>query len=430
MKYNAILWDLDGTLTDSLPGIMRSAAYAIKKMGFDLPDGSVLRRFAGPPLMTSLQTYCGMSKEQAAQAVTYFREDYHNGGIDENSVFPHMRALLCALKKQGCYMAVATGKPQNAAEYVLKKYHLRHFFDKVVGMREMHHENSKVDVMTEALQGRADAVVIGDRIMDVEAAAALGLPSIVLRHGYAQADEFDSLSPTHFAQHAHDLYDLLDVQPLTVPGLFFSMEGNDGCGKSTQMALLTRGLRDCGVDFIVTREPGGTDIGEMIRDILLSNQNAALHPKTEALLFAAQRAQHMEEKILPALRKGQTVVSDRFVDSSIAYQGAGRRLGMERVKQINDFAIDGRLPDMTVFLEISSQTAISRRNSASTPDRIERLDAAFHTTVHRAFEALIQSDPQRFRVFDATEAPQAIAEQVMHAVMDKITAKEKQVCGL
>jgi len=178
--------------------------------------------------------------------------------------------------------------------------------------------------------------------------------------------------------------------------MFVSFEGLDGCGKTTQARLLARTLEETGVEVVLTREPGGTPLGEQIRDLVLHGDHVA--PWAEAALYAAARAQHVEELIRPALARGATVVCDRYVDSSVAYQGAGRELGVEEVLALNLTAVGGLLPDFTFLVEIDIDTALARVGDKG--DRIERAEAEFWPRVAEAYRALAARFPERYVVID------------------------------
>ena len=178
--------------------------------------------------------------------------------------------------------------------------------------------------------------------------------------------------------------------------MFVSFEGLDGCGKTTQARLLARTLEETGVEVVLTREPGGTPLGEQIRDLVLHGDHVA--PWAEAALYAAARAQHVEELIRPALARGATVVCDRYVDSSVAYQGAGRELGVEEVLALNLTAVGGLLPDFTFLVEIDIDTALARVGDKG--DRIERAEADFWPRVAEAYRALAARFPERYVVID------------------------------
>jgi dTMP kinase len=188
------------------------------------------------------------------------------------------------------------------------------------------------------------------------------------------------------------------------------MEGPDSSGKSTQIKLLRRHLEQKGRDVIVAREPGGTDIGERIRAIVLDNAHPEMDYLTEAMLYAAARAQMVSQLILPALAAGKTVICDRFVDSSIAYQGGGRRLG-EVVDKINAYAVRGCMPDVTFLLKIKPEAGKNRRRLRKN-DRIENEDLAYHRTVYEAFLALEKQYPHRIVGIDGALSIREISARI------------------
>lgn len=190
--------------------------------------------------------------------------------------------------------------------------------------------------------------------------------------------------------------------------MFVSLEGIDGSGKSTQAQLLAQRLRDSGREVVLTREPGGTPLGEAIRDLLLHAGDIA--PWAEAALFAASRAQHVDEVIRPALERGAVVVCDRYVDSSVAYQGGARGLGIDEVLQLNVAAVGGLLPDVTLLLLLDPALAAARRHEA--PDRIEREDAAFHARIDQAYRVLAERFPERIVAVDASLPAAAVTEVI------------------
>jgi dTMP kinase len=193
-------------------------------------------------------------------------------------------------------------------------------------------------------------------------------------------------------------------------GLFITMEGPDGAGKSTQLAFIRNHLLSRGVDALFTREPGGTQISEKIRRLILDKKNAEMVPMTEALLYAAARAQHVAQVIKPAIGRGRTVVCDRYVDSSIAYQGYGRNLG-ESVTIINDFAIDGCIPDVTFLLKIKPSVAISRISDKD-QDRLEIETGGFHAAVYEGYLALEKKYPGRIVGIDADRDIEEISREI------------------
>jgi len=190
--------------------------------------------------------------------------------------------------------------------------------------------------------------------------------------------------------------------------MFVTFEGLDGCGKTTQAGRLAESLTREGVDVVLTREPGGTPLGEAIRDLVLHGDHVA--PWAEAALYAAARAQHVDQVIRPALERGATVVCDRYVDSSVAYQGAGRELGLEAVLELNLRAVEGLLPDRTFLVELDVATALQRVGGKG--DRIERAGAEFWPRVVEGYRELAGRFPERFVVVDGARDPDEIAEEV------------------
>jgi dTMP kinase len=191
----------------------------------------------------------------------------------------------------------------------------------------------------------------------------------------------------------------------TKRGRFITFEGMDGCGKTTQLRLLASALRGRGQDVVETAEPGGTEIGQQIRRILLDPTSAAIHARTELLLYFASRAQNVEQVIRPALELGSTVLCDRFTDSTLVYQGCGRGLDAATVLQLDAIACQGLKPDTTVLIDIDLETSLARakkRNQRIGPaeSRIDDESAAFHEQVRKGYLALAASEPQRFAVID------------------------------
>lgn len=181
-------------------------------------------------------------------------------------------------------------------------------------------------------------------------------------------------------------------------GFFISFEGNDGSGKTTQIRLLTQWFEQCGRAVLLLREPGGTVIGEKVRDILLDNASKGMEPVTEMLLYAASRAQLMRTVIKPALDRGDVVICDRFVDSSYAYQGYGRKLGLETVRMINMTAIDGQMPHLTFFLDLDADTSMFRRNATGMEaDRLENEAMDFHRRVYQGYRKLCEESGDRMK---------------------------------
>lgn len=194
--------------------------------------------------------------------------------------------------------------------------------------------------------------------------------------------------------------------------MFISFEGIDGVGKSTQVELLIAHLEVLGKKICRTHEPGGTELGVEIRHLLL-HRKGDVAPRAEALLYAADRAHHVATKIRPALERGEIVVSDRYMDSSVAYQGSGRHLGFDQVRELSMFAADGLLPDLTVLLDLEAGKAQARRSkTGEAPDRLEREKIEFFETVRRAFLDLAAAEPDRWLVIDAELSVEEMQQQI------------------
>ena len=192
-------------------------------------------------------------------------------------------------------------------------------------------------------------------------------------------------------------------------GLFIAFEGGDGAGKSTQVALLREALEAAGRTVTVTRQPGGTDLGREIRDLVLHGAHVA--PRAEALLFAADKAHHVDQLIRPALDRGEVVLTDRYTDSSVAYQGAGRDLGAQEIHDLNMWAVDDLVPDLTVVVDVSA--AEGRRRRGDVHDRLEAEEDTFHEAIRAHYLAMAQGNPQRYVVVDGTLGPDEIHAQVV-----------------
>lgn len=202
----------------------------------------------------------------------------------------------------------------------------------------------------------------------------------------------------------------------TPSGLWITFEGGDGSGKTTQAGLLEQWLRESGRTVLRTREPGGTEVGVLVRDIVLHHRGEVA-ARAEALLYAADRAQHVETLVRPALERGEIVVQDRYLDSSVAYQGAGRVLDAGEIRQLSLWATGGALPDVTVLLDLDPAAARSRLDAADKPfDRLEAEKDEFHARVRAGFLDLAAGEPQRFLVIDATAGVDEIAAVIRERV--------------
>ncbi|MFD0775824.1 dTMP kinase, partial [Streptomonospora algeriensis] len=195
-----------------------------------------------------------------------------------------------------------------------------------------------------------------------------------------------------------------------LPGTFIVLEGGEGAGKSTQAGRLSVWLRDEGFEVVTTREPGSTKLGMRLRALLLDREHTEMSARAEALLYAADRAEHVASVILPALRRGAIVISDRYVDSTLAYQGAGRELIREEIERVNEWATDDLTPHLTVLLDIPPEQGLSRLGG--TTDRMEAESEEFHTRVRQGFRELVERDPSRYLVVDASEPAEELTREI------------------
>lgn len=208
-------------------------------------------------------------------------------------------------------------------------------------------------------------------------------------------------------------------------GLFITFEGGDGAGKSTQAELLGAWIEERGHEVVRTREPGGTRLGAEVRQLLLHGGDTIgdVDPRAEALLYAADRAQHVAKVVRPALERGAIVVQDRYIDSSLAYQGAGRVLDLAEVRRISEWAVDGLWPHLTVLLDLDPETAAARRRTrGGTADRLESEAADFHAAVRAGFLALARADPERYLVLDAAQPADILNAAILARVAPLIRA--------
>ncbi|CAL9505517.1 dTMP kinase [Streptomyces sp. enrichment culture] len=228
----------------------------------------------------------------------------------------------------------------------------------------------------------------------------------------------------------HDLRDALlgGDDPVPTPatnGFFIALEGGDGAGKSTQAEALAEWIRGKGHEVVLTREPGATPVGKRLRSILLDVSSAGLSHRAEALLYAADRAEHVDTVVRPALERGAVVVSDRYIDSSVAYQGAGRDLSPTEIARINRWATNGLVPHLTVLLDVAPEAARERFTEA--PDRLESEPAEFHARVRSGFLTLAAADPGRYLVVDAGQEPEAVTSVVRHRLDQVLPLSEAEI---
>ncbi|AIC47149.1 dTMP kinase [Rhodoluna lacicola] len=206
-------------------------------------------------------------------------------------------------------------------------------------------------------------------------------------------------------------------------GLFISFEGIDGVGKSTQIDLLTKHLDELGRNYVQTLEPGGTELGVEIRHLLL-HRKGEVAPRAEALLYAADRAHHVATMVRPALESGTDVVMDRYLDSSVAYQGAGRDLDASQIRDLSLFAVEGLLPHLTILLDLEASAALARRSkTGAEPDRLEREKTDFFETVRQGYLKLAAAEPDRFFIVDARQNVDEMAA-LIRARVDALIAQQ------
>ena len=204
--------------------------------------------------------------------------------------------------------------------------------------------------------------------------------------------------------------------------MFITLEGPEGSGKTTAVNYAVSKLEDMGYQIVRTREPGGTPISEQIRNVILDKANTAMDERTEALLYAASRRQHLVEKVWPALKEGKIVICDRYLDSSLAYQGGARGLGVENILNVNNFATEGTFPDLTLLFDIDPKIGLARI-SANANREVNRLDLEkleFHNKVRNTFLELAKRYPERFVIIDASKSKEEVADATLKAVLSRI----------
>jgi dTMP kinase len=271
--------------------------------------------------------------------------------------------------------------------------------------------------------GNVSYGAIGDNIVLLLAAAVAVVLGFV---SYRQMDDrsgvplIDDLSSVFRGEHFRPVPAHANGhEPAAAPppsGLFLALEGGEGAGKSTQAALLAIWLREQGYDVVKTHEPGATKVGMRLRALLLDNTHAGLSPRAETMMYAADRAEHVASVIRPALERGAIVVTDRYLDSSLAYQGAGRRLPVGEVAALNQWATGGLVPDLTILLDLSPMEGLVRRERSA--DRLEAEPAEFHQRVRSGFLALANAEPERYLVLDATRPPAEISREIQERIRD------------
>lgn len=203
-------------------------------------------------------------------------------------------------------------------------------------------------------------------------------------------------------------------------GYFITLEGPDGSGKTSVTNKVCKKLEEMGYEIVHTREPGGIEIAEQIRNIILDPKNTAMDAKTEALLYAASRRQHLVEKVFPALKEGKIVICERFLDSSLAYQGFGRQLGFDEVLGINLFAIDNTYPDLTIYLDVDEEIGLSRLKDRSFKDRLDQESIEFHHRVSQGYKEVLKRFKDRIVIVDASEPIEKVVENTLNTILNLI----------
>jgi dTMP kinase len=205
--------------------------------------------------------------------------------------------------------------------------------------------------------------------------------------------------------------------------MFITFEGPDGSGKTTQARMLTEYLKSCGRDVVYTREPGGTEISEQIRDVILSTRNKSMRNETEVLLFSAARAQIVAELIRPALAQGKLVICDRYYDSTLAYQGYGLGLDLGALRAITKFATGGLVPDLTFYVDVPAEVGLARRHRGET-NRLDQKDVEYHARVRNGYLELAQAEPKRFIVIDGTGTIDVVQEKIRVRTMAELQVRQ------
>ena len=204
--------------------------------------------------------------------------------------------------------------------------------------------------------------------------------------------------------------------------MFITIEGPEGSGKTTAVNYAVSKLEEMGYQIVRTREPGGTPIAEQIRNVILDKANTSMDKRTEALLYAAARRQHLVEKVWPALKEGKIVICDRYLDSSLAYQGGARKLGVDNVLEVNMFATEGTFPDLTLLFDIEPELGLARI-SANADREVNRLDLEkldFHRTVRNTFLELAKRYPERFVIIDASQSKEEVANKTLEVILSRL----------
>ena len=201
-------------------------------------------------------------------------------------------------------------------------------------------------------------------------------------------------------------------------GMFITFEGPDGSGKTTVASAVCQLLLDRGFEVVHTREPGGIEIAEQIRNVILDPKNTTMDAKTEALLYAASRRQHLVEKVFPSVAQGKIVICERFIDSSLAYQGYGRQLGFDEVLNINLFAIDNTYPDLTIYLDVDEQVGLDRLSDREFKDRLDQESIDFHHRVSEGYKEVLRRFKDRITVVDASKSLEEVIDECLNIILE------------
>jgi dTMP kinase len=205
--------------------------------------------------------------------------------------------------------------------------------------------------------------------------------------------------------------------------MFITLEGPEGSGKTSQLPILAEYLRQHGFNVLTTREPGGTSISEQIRTVLHTLENKEMNPRTEILLFQASRAQLVEQVIKPHLNEGGVVLSDRYADSTLAYQGYGHQIDIESLRVLVTFATGGLKPDLTILLDVDVETGLRRKELKGEWNRLDAYDLEFHQRVHQGYLQLVQAEPERWEVIDASHSPRKVQDELRRVVAKRLNIR-------
>ena len=364
MRFDTILFDLDGTLTQSGEGIEKSVAHALRTLGYPVPRKSNCGNLWGPPLYESLLKIARVREEDVSRAIEVFRERFREVGWRENRVYPGIPDLLSGIARSGGHSIIVTGKPEPLAQKVARYFGLDRLLDGLVGTRYDERRSDKEHLIARALEGRnpGRVAMVGDRRFDIEAARRRGFFTIGVTYGYGSREELEQAGADQIVETPQQLREFLEI-PLP-RGRFLTFEGTDGSGKTTQLNRLRARLEEMGYSLVFTREPGGCPIFRAHSAGRARYWFPGACP-TNARRFCSRpaRAEHVRSIILPALAAGKIVLCDRFLDSSIAYQAYGRELGEDLIRQINAPAVGRLKPDLTVLLLTDAATALGRQRA-------------------------------------------------------------------